>query len=464
MNFKKVIIFFLLFSLLSYYYFHHELEKRSQETEIKSKEKKILLLDDADFIHYLSLEYEGVDIEMEREEGDEWYIKEPVTDNADGFVVNGIISTLQIDKKVRDLTDTQFDYTTIGLQPPKIRIGIGYGDVRRYLLLGDETYVGSDYYARWEDTEEVFLVSENFFKLFKKDLYSLRQKTLFTYDFNAVNEFTITLRGSAVRIEKIATERGEEWWIAEPYENRANFELAEEFLHNLRGVMVSKFHDDMEIDDKVTGLKKKENMFTVKFDESQETLYFGSKSEDEKTYYAYLESKGVVISLAADKIDSLKKDYDYFLDTRIYSFDVNNVGKFVFRKDERLVTYEKKNRVWQNVEAPPDVQAEREQEGMDEGEDISMIVDEIVNFCSELKYDMILAPEVNEANEQVPVVEPENLICSLGFFINGRDEEINLNLFAKDNLYIVKEDKDPNYFTITPEDYDMLNQMLKLIL
>ncbi|MBU1864351.1 MAG: DUF4340 domain-containing protein [Candidatus Omnitrophica bacterium] len=456
MNLRKFVVFFIVFSLLSYYYFHHELSNRNAENQKEEQERKVFARGSDEDITSISLEYDGKEFILQKEAEADWFLIKPVQDKADTFIANNIVSTIRMGQRVRTLDNTDFDFSAIGLLPPSMRIGIRFGEKRRFLLLGDETYVGANRYARWEDSDEVFLVDKRFYDVFKKDLYTLRNKNIFSFNANNIDELHVALSEESIILKRIDDDKKNEWWVMKPFENRASETVLNGYLRDVSRIMANSFYDDKKVDDAELGFSIDKNYIYVKDTNGDDTLFIGARTSDNKNNYAYLKSKEKVLAIAADIVDSLKKDSDEFIDKRIYPFRTDQITHIAYYKGERKVVFNKVDALWRSVQET--------NEGENVKEDTIKFdndCEDLLRFYAELTYESILNQETIHSLE----LSTDDILFQIECIPETNDEEaIIFSLYAKQDSYIVKENKDPNFFLITPEKYHELNTLLKNIL
>jgi len=450
MNFKKLIIFIIVFTALSYFYFHHIIADRAEVKMQHIKDVKLLPLEDNEQVNYLSVESRDTSYLLERMDDGLWIMREPLIDKADEFNIQGITSTLLVDRKVREFVDEGFDATAVGLNPPEMRIGIGYGDQKRFLLIGIGTHIGANYYARWEDDEKVFLISENFRNVFRKPFTSLRSRKVLTFDEGAVNSLDIQLNDKKFMIKKIAYNDELQWWLMFPYENMAYSDKIAHYIHTLSSIMISDYHDNKIYTDEGLGLSSQESFIKIGDGASEYTLYIGNAHDEGKKYYAYTPDREYVFSVSKDIVDTLTTDVDSFVDSRIHHFDISSIDKVIYKKDLRTVIFVKSENNWNQMVPIP-----TEDEDMP---DVNDYIDNSMMFFTTLEYAEILNAEAIKDYE----LEETQKMFSMAFY--NAHQSLMFNFYAKEEMIIVKEESDPNYFTIPQEKYDEINDLLKSFL
>lgn len=447
MNLRRVIIAVLIFTALSYYYFHHIVPEQIQKKNEAIKAGKIILFPEEAHFNYLSIQTKRLQTTIILNEEGEWIITEPINVKADQFMVNNLVATMRLDKKVREFNEKiDFDLEAIGLKKDAMRIGIGYDDVRTYLLIGDETRIGGYFYARWENNYEVFLVSQNFKSAFEKDLYSLRNKNIIDFNESDVTHVKVRLTSDIVLDRDVKNENA--WWIIEPVENKAKPEAVRTLLESIRKIIPIRFIDaELGEDVQEKFAKTKKSISLVQGDVKTELRLF-LKEEDDRYYHAWMSGYPYAFTLAREYIDSLSHDEDYYVDTRIQFFDVSSVQEMRYiKEDRRDVMRIRKNR-WEVIEPS-------RKTGKDFGEHIM----KSLQLLAGLEYKTIVSLESDLA--QMIVSQAPEFSIQVSNLESGKDYIYDFYIF--EGYYVVGVYDDPNYYTIQPERYSELIEILKHI-
>ena len=446
MNFKKLIVFFLIFSGLSYFYMNHELEHKSVETEEEFKSGKIVTLEDGEEISYLSIERDGQKFVMQKGDAGIWYLLEPLKYRADARKVNGLVAALSMDKKVRDLDNTDFDLEGVGLAEGLVKIGIAYGDMKRTLVIGNTLFNGENRYARWEDSADVFVVSDNLYSVFQVDLETLRSRKVCPVSVVKVTKFDISFDDNNIVLAKTLTGADKGWWITAPFNNVAKESLVQKYLNSIADIIVNKFYDDMSIDDTEPGFSKSSKFIAFEWDGGSDRLIIGKKTDDDKHYYAYFESEKVVFDVGVEIIDELQKTWEYFLDKRIYHFFAKEIISLSFKKAERKEVYCYDGQMWCKGKEKiiPD--------------DITTIA-RILDKCAVLEYEFILSDDEKSAL----VLNDEVLLGTVLFERQNNEQEVVCSIYAVGGYSIVRDGVSENWFAISQTDFDELNDLLKAL-
>jgi hypothetical protein len=449
MNFRKLILFFIIFVSLSYYYYHHELENRSIEKKQTITQKKVLHLETGVELDYLSIQNPRGSFTLTRQHDNTWMITDPIVFPADHVKVQSIVSTITIDAKVRDFGDTVFDLPAIGLSDDAQRIGIGYQDVKKYLLLGDETHIGSNRYARWEDSDSVFVVRHDFWSVLQKDLMSVRKRAILTVDMNTLSRISIDLPEYAAQFETVEDSGTIEWWITEPVYNRVRAEVFISAVREISNLLVNDFYDDASLDDPHYGLTDSSFGISVHHNGSEQTIVIGNKTDDQKYYYAIYPDYDIVITIAADVIENLKIAPEKLIDTRILLLTPDDVRSFTYRKGSRVETFELENAQWQWVS---------ENESARDVPDLNHSIYGFLSALAASSYSEILSAE----HDVRGAINDDLILFALE--ILSPNQSLAVRFYEVNDIFVLTVGRDPNYYVINAETYDAINESLKKFL
>ena len=123
------------------------------------------------------------------------------------------------------------DLEQYGLAPARIDVSfkVKGQTAEKRILLGDKTPTGGDIYAKLPDSPRVFLVSSFIESTFKKDPFSLRDKTILKVDRAKVDGFAASDGTTTLEFAK----NGSDWTIVKPIAARADFGAVEGAIERL---------------------------------------------------------------------------------------------------------------------------------------------------------------------------------------------------------------------------------------
>jgi uncharacterized protein DUF4340 len=185
----------------------------------------------------LAIKNEHGEIRLERQEGT-WRITAPLAAEADSDAVEGLLSSVEmgrIDRRLGALADLK----PYGLDPPEASLTLevdGTAEART-LLLGGGNPIGGTFFALLPQGGEAAVVSSSLGEIAKKDLLSLRDKSLLSFDPWKVVRLRIDRGRETVRLEKPA----DGWKIQEPVEAPADGPTITDLLSALERLRAREF-------------------------------------------------------------------------------------------------------------------------------------------------------------------------------------------------------------------------------
>ncbi|HXV27424.1 MAG TPA: DUF4340 domain-containing protein, partial [bacterium] len=162
---------------------------------------------------------------------------------ASNWVVDEMVGTLMTLSKVRVLTPEK-EWEEYGLLRPTIKIGIEtvIHPGRRYLFLGNESPVGDSVYARWQESDDFFVVDSKLKQTFDRSLYAVREKRVFRISPDSI--YKIQFR-SGSELYELARRKNQWVWIRPRVRRGMTVDpvSSEEFSTQIRDLFIKDFLD-----------------------------------------------------------------------------------------------------------------------------------------------------------------------------------------------------------------------------
>lgn len=444
MNFRKLIVFFLIFSSLSYYYFHVQMKKQNDETVAEFESKRVLSLDDGDVIKSISVEKEAVLYTLKRLEYGKWRLTQPVSAPVQEFRFNGLLTALRTEKKVRDLSSSDMDLALIGLKTPVMKLTVDFGDKKRTLVIGETVFTGDNRYAMWEDNAEVFIISSNLFGLLNTDAGSLRSRNVFNVTPAEVAKMTISFDESVFELSLLNEDS--KWWITKPFENIALEEKASELISSVTGLKVAEFVHDL--DSLNYGFDSSRKKIDIALTDTTIEFIIGNKTEDGASYYGKTSDEDFAFLISAKTIDALMPDPVSFIDKRVNPFEDYTIQTVSYATDDRQEIFVEDDTEWKNS----DVLLEDEK---------AAVIERLISVFSRLEYVDILSKETIDNLKENGYED----LCRLEFKpVSDEGDPAVFSIYTGNGLYIVTSGEQQDFFTISKEQYDSINDLLKEML
>jgi hypothetical protein len=168
--------------------------------------------------------------------GEDWAIRQPIETPAEKDAIEGVVSSLEMAKVERRLGKGD-DLKTYALDPPQGTVTVeATNGPPQSVALGDQAPIGGTWFALL-DGKEVAVVSAAAGELASKDLLSLRDKSLLTFDPWKVIGLTIARGKETITLQKPA----EGWKLAQPVEAPADGPAITDLLSALERARATKF-------------------------------------------------------------------------------------------------------------------------------------------------------------------------------------------------------------------------------
>jgi hypothetical protein len=252
MRARSVLILFLIVAaLLAFiWFFERELPSSDQREELSRR----AIACQADEVNVIEVERQGQRLRIvraPRESGDdgsdeaeallddEWLLEEPLAGRADIDLVDGLLSELEALEKLRVLEDVED--SNVGLDSPRALVRLYTDDGVTTLQVGSEV-PASETMIVGVDDESVFVVSDSLWDDLSHEPGDWRSKDLYRGERDSIQSLTLDAGSVQIRL----TRRGDEFWIEEPLEDRADREKVGSLLGAIVGLRVSSFVDEPE--------------------------------------------------------------------------------------------------------------------------------------------------------------------------------------------------------------------------
>jgi len=225
----------LLVGLAAYVYLVEVRGKAGDDKAQGAKDKPIVFERAA--LKAVLLKNDNGTIRLEKQ-GESWTITQPLRADADKDAIEGLLNSLEFARIDRRL-GADGDRKQYGLDPPKASLTIETtppADTRT-LQIGDSAPIGGACYALLPVTNEVAVVSASVEDLKRKDLLSLRDKSLLSLDPWKVKRLTLERGRETIRLEK--PEEG--WIVRQPAEAPADGPTLTDLLSGLESLRATAF-------------------------------------------------------------------------------------------------------------------------------------------------------------------------------------------------------------------------------
>ncbi|MBI4972166.1 MAG: DUF4340 domain-containing protein [Candidatus Omnitrophica bacterium] len=285
--------FLVIFIALGLAFLYLNIQQEDKKEALRELVKSEVLLPNSvsDQINYLVFDRLGNPAVVMKRQEQIWNITSPVKTQADQMVAKGIVAALRYGKK-EDSFESEEDGAAYGFKTPavKLTVGMSRSSKKMVLVLGNKVPLKPLFYAKWEGATQIFLISEDLWKAFDRNLLSLRRRLVFNFEPEDVSGFKISYAGKEFNIVR----EGASWKFAKGSAHEKDPVepvLANAYLELLRTVVAGEFLDDKDWKDDRVGIRMKQNFVNLYFRGAKpQILYLGYPSRELNGTYGRMDN------------------------------------------------------------------------------------------------------------------------------------------------------------------------------
>src|SRR3989338_8250245 len=272
-KYTTTLILFVLFMTLGAYVYFVEIKGGEKKQGQKEKEKKVFVFDQ-DNVDTLTLILPDKKIKFQRYGERQWRFLEPITDEADIFAVNNIVSALHELEKQRTFEGEDFRKDEFRLQKTEMEIHfrVTGEEKERVLKFGRNTTSASSVYVQAGEEPKAHLVDATLRREAHKSVESFRNKVVLDFNPKDIKEVLIEIAEVTETIHLL--KEGETWKLEKPIQAQANEKNITTYLDD-----ISFLRADALVDSLATS--KPYLKVTLN---SDKVLSFYEKRDSKKTY------------------------------------------------------------------------------------------------------------------------------------------------------------------------------------
>ncbi len=351
MKLRSYIVYGIILALLAGYYGYFEVYRKEKNEKVAAEKKKIFHVDTSAVNGIKVLPKGKQEIDLSKKDDGTWAIIRPISSPGDKMEVEELLEYLNKVEKQSVVAEGKTDLTQFGLKDPSLTISFKEGDQWKELLFGDKNPVNSDYYATVGSGESVFIVSASNFRVVNKDLYALRDKTVFSVKSDGVEEIDLRKGSFRMTVKKAAGKDGA-WQLENNGDFRVDKNKVEDVIRQFSWLRASSFVTEKDDNLAAYGLDSPQATVTLKEGEVNETLLIGSPLEKEKDkVYVKRGKKPEIMSIESRYLSMLPTSPAAIEDRAVFHFDVDAVHKMTFRMEDADYTLKREKGSWK-WEAP----------------------------------------------------------------------------------------------------------------
>ncbi|CAN5570036.1 hypothetical protein BH18VER2_BH18VER2_13890 [soil metagenome] len=199
-----------------------------------------------------------------RQQAGKWRLLAPVKDQADGAVVDNLISELEAWRKegsipVKEMTVEKGRMAEFGLVQPKLRLRLRGPEMPPEIWFGKDTAFEGQMYVRFAEAKEVYIATQTVRNDIAKKPDEFRDRKL--TDLTPAQVVHAVLRSPAGEIE--LAKKNEHWEIVKPLQARGDDQKINDLLAQVTNARIQEFVADDAGDLHAYGLSEPRGSITV---------------------------------------------------------------------------------------------------------------------------------------------------------------------------------------------------------
>jgi Domain of unknown function (DUF4340) len=269
-------------------------------------------------------------IELRQQEGN-WRLTAPVKDQADGAVVDNLISDIENWRKdgkipAKEVTADKGRMNEFGLVQPKLRLRLIEPSGPPEILLGKDAAFEGKMYIRFADSKDVYIAAQTVRTDIAKKPDDFRDRKL--TDLTTAQVTRAILKSAAGEIE--LAKRNEHWEIVKPLQARGDDQKIGDLLAQVTNTRIQEFVADDRGDLHAYGLSEPRGSITIYGADDKEgrMLQIGAVAEKIKdAVYARYLPRNAVYALPKKTEEILTVRPDDLRDRHLVRIDTNNLDR-----------------------------------------------------------------------------------------------------------------------------------------
>jgi hypothetical protein len=202
-------------------------------------------------------------IEIRRRDN-KWRLETPIKDQADGALVENLLSDLETWQKegtipAKDIEVDKGKLNEYGLNRPKLKLKLIGSDRPPEILFGKDAALEGRMYVRFDNSKETFLAKQSVKKDIDKKAEEFRDKKLTDLTTAQVRRIALKTPAGEMALEK----KGEHWDIDKPLRARADDEKVGDLIAQITTARIQQFVADDHGDLRPYGLAEPRGSITL---------------------------------------------------------------------------------------------------------------------------------------------------------------------------------------------------------
>lgn len=332
--------------------------RRLDELERRRLESRRLFAIEFDRIASISMIRRGVPLELRLEDG-EWRIIQPISNSADPQTVADLLFYLNLQEIGGAARADQEALKRYGLAQPALKVSVADESGQRSptLLIGEDTPVHGEVYARLDGSSETFTVSADLRNHLLRPLRDYRDKSLFSFNVTESRRLSITDEGTTLEVEK----QEEGWRLTRPSPERADDEAVEDILREMQATRAEDFIDTETLNLAGFGLEANPLVVIAETGEEQGedvsrgTLLVGNRllEKEDIVYYAQRTDRDQIFTVPHSLVVKLRPTVLDLRSKTLFTLEPREVAHFALRFGNRMFRLDRSSSgLWTFAESP----------------------------------------------------------------------------------------------------------------
>jgi uncharacterized protein DUF4340 len=262
-----------------------------------------------------------------RRRDNKWRLETPIKDQADNALINTLLANLeawQKDSTIREkeIKADENKLHEFGLDKPKLRLKLIGEKAPPAILFGKDGALEGKMYVRFDNSKDVFLVSQSVKKEIEKKADDLRDRKLTDLVTGQVGRVVLKTAAGEMELQK----KGDHWEIMKPLRGRGDDQKIGDLIAQATTARIQQFVADDHGDLHPYGLAEPRGSITLFGpDEKQgQMLQLGdSSAKDKDQVYVRSVARGFVYALPKKVEDLLNTKPNDLRDRHLVRFDTN---------------------------------------------------------------------------------------------------------------------------------------------
>jgi len=346
MKFKGTAALLALFVALGAYVYFAEYRGKEDRQKQEEAKKKALNIEAGD-ITEISLVFPDRTITGVKRGEKQWEITNPPGIEPDIDEWELLSTNVPRIERQETVTTEASDLAQFGLDNPRVKVIAKTKDGKTSeVLFGGENPRKIYNYAKFGNSNEVFLSPSSWSRIFQKTLTDLRNKKILEFETDDVDVVTIVSGKSETQFQKSGTD----WSVKKPLDTKADSGEISTFLSSIKFARAASFAE-ANVDTTAAGLEPPAVRITLhdaKANANRELL-IGKAAETDK-YYAKDSSRAAIYIIEKDLPEKTKRPLTDWRDKSITQVDREKTDQIEIHRGGETIAMKKDGSDWKSLD------------------------------------------------------------------------------------------------------------------